>query len=139
MLFRSLLKGRDLFVGVSAPNLLSAKMVASMAPDPVIFALANPTPEIDPLLAHAGGAAIIGTGRSDFPNQINNVLVFPGLMKGLLEARAKTVTEGMKLAACKALAGMIPVPELRADHILPGIFDDRVVDIVKNAVIAEVK
>jgi len=130
---------RDLFIGVSAPRLLTKEMVLSMNPDPVIFALANPVPEIDPKEALAAKAAIVGTGRSDYPNQINNVLVFPGLMKGLLESRAKTVTNSMKLAACKALAYLIKDEDLRSDYILPGIFEDGIVEAVKTAVMAEVK
>jgi len=134
-----LIKNRDLFIGVSAPNLLTKEMVVSMNPGPVIFALANPTPEIDPKIALEAGASVIGTGRSDYPNQINNVLVFPGLMKGLLESRATSVTTDMKLAACKALAHLIEDKDLNPERILPGIFEEGVVDTVKNAVMAEVK
>ena len=134
-----LIKDKDLFIGVSAPNILTKEMVESMRPDPVIFALANPIPEINPNLALAAKAFVVGTGRSDYPNQINNVLVFPGLMKGLLESRAPSVTAAMKIAACKALAYLIEDKDLRPDRIIPGIFEEGVVDAVKNAVISAVK
>ncbi|MGI6392959.1 MAG: NAD(P)-dependent malic enzyme [Candidatus Izemoplasmatales bacterium] len=134
-----LIKDKDLFIGVSAPNILTKEMVESMRPDPVIFALANPIPEINPNLALAAKAFVVGTGRSDYPNQINNVLVFPGLMKGLLESRAPSVTAAMKIAACKALAYLIEDKDLRPDRIIPGIFEKGVVDAVKNAVISAVK
>ncbi|MDR1572706.1 MAG: NAD-dependent malic enzyme, partial [Clostridiales Family XIII bacterium] len=125
--------GRDLFIGVSGPRLLTEDMVASMNERPIVFAMANPEPEIMPLLAKRAGAAVVGTGRSDFPNQINNVLVFPGLFKGALAARAKAVTEKMKLAAARALADTVKPNELNADYILPGAFHEAVADAVANA------
>lgn len=129
-----LLKGADLFIGLSAPHLVTPEMVASMAKNPIIFPLANPTPEIMPELAKKAGAALIGTGRSDYPNQINNVLVFPGLMKGVLASKAKQVTIPMKLAAVEALSGMVSDAELSAEHLLPDLFDSRVVDVIASAV-----
>ncbi|MDD3113596.1 MAG: NADP-dependent malic enzyme [Candidatus Izemoplasmatales bacterium] len=129
-----LLEGADLFIGLSAPNLVTEAMVKRMAKDPILFALANPTPEIMPESAKKAGAAIIGTGRSDYPNQINNVLVFPGLMKGVLASKAKAVTLKMKLSAVEALSGLVKDSELSADYLLPDIFDSRVVDAIANAV-----
>jgi malate dehydrogenase (oxaloacetate-decarboxylating) len=127
-------KGRDLFIGVSGPRLLTEDMVASMNERPIIFAMANPEPEITPFLAKTAGAAVIGTGRSDFPNQINNVLVFPGVFKGALAARAKAITEGMKIAAAKALAEVVKPCELNPEYILPDAFNESVADAVAGAV-----
>ena len=127
------LKGADAFVGVSRPNLVTAEMVSTMK-DGIVFAMANPTPEIMPDEAKKGGAAVIGTGRSDFPNQINNVLVFPGVFKGALAVRAKEITEEMKVAAAKALAGLVPADKLNADYILPSALDKSVADTVAKAV-----
>ena len=127
------LKGADAFVGVSRPNLVTAEMVATMK-DGIVFAMANPTPEIMPDEAKMGGAAVIGTGRSDFPNQINNVLVFPGVFKGALAVRAKEITEEMKVAAAKALAALVTDDQLKADYILPSALDKSVADTVAKAV-----
>ena len=127
------LKGADLFVGVSAPNLVTAEMVKSMAPDPILFPMANPTPEIMPDLALAAGAAVVGTGRSDFANQINNVLAFPGVFRGALDARASRINEEMKLAAAHALAGLVG-DKLAPDYILPLAFDPAVCPAVAQAV-----
>lgn len=118
--------GKDVFVGVSAPNIVTADMVSTMAKDAIVFAMANPTPEIMPDEAKKGGAKVVATGRSDFPNQINNVLVFPGIFKGALEARATDITEDMKIAAVKAIADIIKSEELTEDYIIPGAFDERV-------------
>ncbi|MDR2770461.1 MAG: NADP-dependent malic enzyme [Clostridiales Family XIII bacterium] len=126
--------GRDLFIGVSGPRLLTEDMVASMNKDPIIFAMSNPEPEIMPLLAKTAGAAVVGTGRSDFPNQINNVLAFPGVFKGALAARAGAVTEEMKLAAAYALAEVVKPSELNPDYILPDAFNEAVADAVADAV-----
>ena len=131
------LVGADIFIGVSAPNSVTAEMVKSMNKDPMIFAMANPTPEIMPDLAKEAGAKVIGTGRSDFPNQINNVLVFPGLFRGALDVRAKAITEEMKMAAAKALAGLITDEELNEEYIIPGAFDERVAAVVAKAVAEE--
>lgn len=128
------LVGADVFVGVSKPNMVNAKMIKTMAQKPVIFAMANPTPEIMPDVAKAAGAFIVGTGRSDFPNQINNVLAFPGIFKGALEARAKEITEEMKLAAAYGIASIITDEELNPEYILPDPFDKRVAISVANAV-----
>lgn len=128
------LAGADIFIGVSAPGVVTGEMVASMNPDPVIFALANPTPEIMPDEAKAAGVKVIGTGRSDFPNQINNVLVFPGIFKGALECRAADITDDMKLAATCAIADLVGTEELCADYILPSPFDPRVTEAVSGAV-----
>ena len=128
------LKGADIFVGVSAPGIVSKEMVASMNKDAIIFAMANPTPEIMPDLAKEAGAKVIGTGRSDFPNQVNNVMVFPGIFKGALEGRATAITEDMKLVAANALAGLVSPEELNEDFILPEVFDPRVADVVSKAV-----
>jgi malate dehydrogenase (oxaloacetate-decarboxylating) len=134
-----LLKGKDVFVGVSAKNIVSKEMVQSMNKDPFIFAMANPDPEIDPKLAIEANAFVIGTGRSDYPNQINNVLAFPGLFKGALQSRAENITEEMKLCAAKAIAGIIQDDELNRDYIIPSPFDKRVVEAVSSAVIQEFK
>ena len=129
------IRGKDVFIGVSAPKVVTAEMVASMAPDAIVFAMANPTPEIMPEEAAKGGARIIATGRSDYPNQINNVLVFPGIFRGALDARATDITEGMKLAAARAIAAIVTDDELREDYIIPGAFDKRVVPAVAAAVV----
>jgi malate dehydrogenase (oxaloacetate-decarboxylating) len=128
------LKGADIFVGVSRPGLLTPEMVSAMAEKSIVFAMANPTPEIMPDEAKAGGAFIVGTGRSDFPNQVNNVLAFPGIFKGALEAGATDITEGMKRAASLAIAGVLEDDELSADCVLPGPFDGRVARAVAEAV-----
>ena len=126
--------GADIFVGVSAPNIVSEEMVASMNKDAILFAMANPTPEIMPDLAKKAGAKVVGTGRSDFPNQVNNVVAFPGIFKGALEGRAPQITEEMKLAASLALASLVPDDELNEDNILPEAFYPRVADVVSAAV-----
>jgi malate dehydrogenase (oxaloacetate-decarboxylating) len=131
------LKNADIFIGVSAPNSVTQEMVRSMNADPMIFAMANPTPEIMPDDAKAAGAKIIGTGRSDFPNQINNVLVFPGLFRGALDVRAKAITEEMKMAAAKALAALISDEELKPDYVIPDAFDKRVASTIAKAVADE--
>lgn len=128
------LKGADIFVGVSAPGIVSQEMVSSMNKDAILFAMANPVPEIMPDLAKAAGARVVGTGRSDFPNQVNNVVAFPGIFKGALEGRARQITEEMKLAAAKAIAGLVPEDELNQDNILPKAFDPRVADTVSRAI-----
>lgn len=128
------LKGRDAFIGVSAPNVVTPEMVSTMAEDAIVFAMANPLPEIMPEDAKKGGARVVATGRSDFPNQINNVLVFPGLFRGALDARATDITEDMKIAAVKAIAGIIPEEELTEDYIIPGTFDPRVAKYVAEEV-----
>jgi malate dehydrogenase (oxaloacetate-decarboxylating) len=128
------MKGADIFLGVSAPGVVTTEMVASMNPDPVVFACANPTPEIYPEDAKAGGASVVATGRSDFPNQINNVLAFPGIFRGTFDVRASDINEEMKIAAAKAIAGVIPEEELSADYIIPKAFDPRVKDAVAKAV-----
>ena len=128
------LKGADVFVGVSAPNIVTGEMVASMAPDAAVFAMANPVPEIMPDVAREAGARVVGTGRSDFPNQINNVIAFPGIFKGALEARATRITEAMKLAAAEALAALVSDDELCEDFIMPEPFDPRAADAVAQAV-----
>ena len=127
-------RGADVFVGVSAPGTLTAEMVRTMAKDPIIFACANPTPEIFPDEAKAAGAAVVSTGRSDFPNQVNNVLCFPGIFRGALDVRASQITEGMKIAAAYAIADLVSNSELTAEHILPQAFDPRVKDAVAAAV-----
>lgn len=129
-----IMKGADLFVGLSAPNLVTADMVRTMNQDPVVFAMANPTPEIMPEEAKAGGARIIGTGRSDYPNQINNVLVFPGIFRGALDARAEAIDEEMKLAAAKGIASLVSDEELREDYVIPDVFDPRVCETVAKHV-----
>lgn len=128
------MKGADIFVGVSAPNIVTGDMVASMNKDAILFAMANPVPEIMPDLAKSAGAKVVGTGRSDFPNQVNNVLIFPGIFKGALEGRARAITEEMKLAAACAIAGLVPEDELNEDNILPAAFDPRVAEAVSRAV-----
>lgn len=131
---RNALAGADVFVGVSVPDVVTADMIASMAEKPIVFAMANPVPEIMPEEAKKGGAFIVGTGRSDYPNQINNVLAFPGIFRGALDARAKKITEGMKRAAAQALAALTPEDELGPESILPDAFDPRVVPAVADAV-----
>ncbi len=128
------LRGADIFIGVSAPGIVSKEMIESMNRDAIVFAMANPVPEIMPDLAKEGGAKVVGTGRSDFPNQVNNVLAFPGIFKGALEGRATQITEEMKLAAAEALAALVPEEQLNADFILPEAFDPRVADAVSQAV-----
>ncbi len=133
------MKGADIFVGVSAPGIVSAEMVASMNKDAILFAMANPVPEIMPDIAKQAGAKVVGTGRSDFPNQVNNVVAFPGIFKGALEGRAKQITEEMKLAAANALANLVSKEELNEDHILPEAFDPRAVDAVADAVRSNIR
>ena len=133
------LKGADIFVGVSAPNIVSAEMVASMNKDAILFAMANPVPEIMPDVAKAAGAKVVGTGRSDFPNQVNNVIAFPGIFKGALEGRAEQITEEMKLAAAEAIAGLVSDEELNEDFIMPEAFDPRVAEVVSQAVKSHIK
>ena len=128
------LKGADVFVGVSVPGMVTTEMVKTMNRDAIIFACANPTPEIFPEDAKAGGAAVVSTGRSDYPNQINNVLAFPGIFRGVLDCRASDINDAMKIAAAKALAGLISDEELSAEYIIPAAFDPRVRDAVANAV-----
>ncbi|MBO5145519.1 MAG: NADP-dependent malic enzyme [Lachnospiraceae bacterium] len=128
------LKGADIFIGVSAPNIVTPEMVQSMAPDSILFAMANPTPEIMPDVAKAAGARVVGTGRSDFPNQVNNVVAFPGIFKGALEGRATQITEEMKLAAAEAIAGLVPDEELNEDNIMPEAFNPKVAELVAEAV-----
>lgn len=130
------IKGADIFVGVSRAGVLSQEMIRSMAADPIVFAMANPVPEIMPDLAREAGAAVVGTGRSDFPNQVNNVLAFPGIFRGALDAGASKITEEMKVAAAKAIAGVIPENELAADYVLPDAFNPAVVANVAAAVMA---
>lgn len=127
-------KGADIFIGVSAPGVLTADMIKTMNPNPIVLAMANPVPEIMPDEAAAAGAAIIGTGRSDFPNQINNVVAFPGIFRGALDVRASSITENMKLAAAYAIASLVDESELRPDYILPYAFDSRIKDTVAKAV-----
>lgn len=134
-----IMKGKDVFVGVSAPNIVTAEMVASMAKDPIVFAMANPTPEIMPEEAKKGGARVMATGRSDYPNQINNVLVFPGIFRGALDAKATGITEEMKIAAAKAIASIVTDEELNEEYIIPGAFDERVAKVVAKAVADEAK
>ena len=133
------MKGSDIFVGVSAPNIVTAEMVASMNKDSILFAMANPVPEIMPDVAKAAGARVVGTGRSDFPNQVNNVVAFPGIFKGALEGRATQITEEMKLAAAIAIAGLVPEDKLSEDNIMPEAFDPCVAEVVANAVKAHIK
>ncbi len=133
------LKGADIFVGVSAPNIVTEEMVASMNKDSILFAMANPTPEIMPDLAKKAGARVVGTGRSDFPNQVNNVVAFPGIFKGALEGRATQITEEMKLAAALAIANLVPEDELNEDNIMPEAFNPKVAEVVANAVKANIK
>ncbi len=128
------LAGADIFVGVSAPGIVTPEMVSSMGKDAILFAMANPVPEIMPDIAKAAGAKVVGTGRSDFPNQVNNVIAFPGIFKGALEGRASQITEEMKLAAATAIAGLVPEGQLHEDFILPEAFDPRVAQAVSHAV-----
>lgn len=128
------LKGADIFVGVSAPNIVTAEMVSSMNKDSILFAMANPVPEIMPDIAKAAGARVVGTGRSDFPNQVNNVVAFPGIFKGALEGRATQITEEMKLAAAEAIASLVPEEELNEDNIMPEAFNPKVAELVAEAV-----
>ena len=131
---KDVLAGADVFIGVSAPNTLTKEMVQTMAKDPIIFAMANPVPEIMPDEAAEAGVSIMGTGRSDFPNQINNVLAFPGIFKGALSVRASDINDEMKIAAAKAIAGLISEDELKPEYVIPDAFDKRVADAVARAV-----
>ena len=131
---QEIIKGKDIFIGVSAPNIVSAEMVSTMAKDAIVFAMANPVPEIMPDEAKKGNARVVATGRSDFPNQINNVLVFPGIFRGALDVRAKDITEEMKIAAAKAIASIVSDEELSEEYIIPNAFDKRVVKAVSAAV-----
>ena len=133
------LKGADIFIGVSAPNIVTPEMVASMNRDSILFAMANPIPEIMPDVAKAAGARVVGTGRSDFPNQVNNVVAFPGIFKGALEGRATQITEEMKLAAAEAIAGLVPADKLSDDNIMPDAFDPQVAEVVANAVKSHIR
>lgn len=133
------LRGADIFVGVSAPNIVTADMVKTMNKDAIIFAMANPVPEIMPDVAKAAGAKVVGTGRSDFPNQVNNVIAFPGIFKGALEGRARQITEDMKLAAALAIANLVPDDKVSDVNILPEAFDPRVADVVSKAVIDHIE
>ncbi len=133
------LKGADVFIGVSAPNIVTPEMVASMNHDSILFAMANPVPEIMPDVAKAAGARVVGTGRSDFPNQVNNVVAFPGIFKGALEGRATQITEEMKLAAAEAIAGLVPADKLSDDNIMPEAFDPQVAEVVANAVKSHIR
>ena len=128
------IRGKDVFIGVSAPKVVTAEMVSTMAENAIVFAMANPTPEIMPEEAAKGGARVIATGRSDYPNQINNVLVFPGIFRGALDARATDITEDMKVTAARAIAAIVTDEELKEDYIIPGAFDKRVAPAVANAV-----
>ena len=133
------LKGADIFIGVSAPNIVTPEMVASMNHDSILFAMANPVPEIMPDVAKAAGARVVGTGRSDFPNQVNNVVAFPGIFKGALEGRATQITEEMKLAAAEAIAGLVSADKLSDDNIMPEAFDPQVAEVVANAVKSHIR
>ena len=133
------MKGADIFVGVSAPNIVTPEMVASMNHDAILFAMANPVPEIMPDVAKAAGARVVGTGRSDFPNQVNNVVAFPGIFKGALEGRATRITEEMKLAAAEAIAGLVPEDELNEDNIMPEAFNPKVAELVAEAVKSHIR
>ncbi|MCI9336969.1 MAG: NADP-dependent malic enzyme [Lachnospiraceae bacterium] len=133
------LKGADIFVGVSAPNIVTAEMVRSMNHDAILFAMANPVPEIMPDIAKAAGARVVGTGRSDFPNQVNNVVAFPGIFKGALEGRAARITEEMKLAAAEAIAALVPEAELNEDNIMPEAFNPKVAELVAEAVKSHIR
>lgn len=133
------LKGADIFVGVSAPNIVTPEMVASMNKDAILFAMANPVPEIMPDIAKAAGARVVGTGRSDFPNQVNNVVAFPGIFKGALEGRATQITEEMKLAAAEAIASLVPAEELNEDNIMPEAFNPKVAELVAEAVKSHIR
>ena len=134
-----IIKDKDVFIGVSAPNVVTADMVSTMADDAIVFAMANPTPEIMPEEAKKGGVRVMATGRSDYPNQINNVLVFPGIFRGALDARATAITEEMKMAAAKAIASIVSDEELNEEYIIPGAFDERVAKVVAKAVADEAK
>ncbi len=133
------LKGADIFVGVSAPNIVTPDMVSSMNRDSILFAMANPVPEIMPDVAKAAGARVVGTGRSDFPNQVNNVVAFPGIFKGALEGRAVQITEEMKLVAAQAIAALVPDDQLHEDNIMPEAFDPQVAEVVAEAVKSHIK
>ena len=133
------MKGSDIFIGVSAPNIVTKEMVASMNSDAILFAMANPVPEIMPDLAKEAGARVVGTGRSDFPNQVNNVIAFPGIFRGALEGRASQITEEMKLAAANAIASLIGENQLSDTNILPEAFDPRVADAVSAAIKALIR
>lgn len=133
------LKGADIFIGVSAPNIVTPDMVSSMNRDSILFAMANPVPEIMPDVAKAAGARVVGTGRSDFPNQVNNVVAFPGIFKGALEGRAVQITEEMKLAAAQAIAALVPEEQLNEDNIMPEAFDPKVAEVVAEAVKSHIK
>ncbi len=133
------MKGADIFVGVSAPNIVTPDMVSSMNRDSILFAMANPVPEIMPDVAKAAGARVVGTGRSDFPNQVNNVVAFPGIFKGALEGRAVQITEEMKLAAAQAIAALVPEEQLNEDNIMPEAFDPQVAEVVAEAVKSHIK
>ena len=133
------LKDADIFIGVSAPNVVTPEMVSSMKKDAILFAMSNPVPEIMPDVAKAAGARVVGTGRSDFPNQINNVVAFPGIFKGALEGRAKQITEEMKLAAALAIAALVPDEELNEDNIMPEAFNPKVAQMVADAVKAHIR
>ncbi|MCI8544276.1 NAD(P)-dependent malic enzyme [Acetatifactor aquisgranensis] len=133
------LRGADIFVGVSAPNIVTAEMVSAMNHDAILFAMANPVPEIMPDIARAAGARVVGTGRSDFPNQVNNVVAFPGIFKGALEGRAAQITEEMKLAAAEAIAGLVPESELSEDNIMPEAFNPKVAELVAEAVKSHIR
>ena len=132
-------KGADIFIGVSAPGIVTEEMVASMAENPIVLPMANPVPEIMPDVAKAAGARVVGTGRSDFPNQVNNVVAFPGIFKGALDGRATDITEEMKLAAALALAGLVSDEELNDEHILPEAFDPRAAQVVADAVKSHIR
>ena len=133
------IKGCDVFVGVSVPGVIDEADIKNMAKDPIVFAMANPVPEIDPALAKEAGAAVVATGRSDFPNQINNVLAFPGIFRGALDAHAEEITDAMKLAAARALAELVIPDKLSGDYVIPGAFEEGVADAVAKAVKAEIK
>lgn len=131
---KDVIKGKDVFIGVSAPNILTEEMITSMNKDSIVFAMANPTPEIMPDNAKKAGARVVATGRSDFPNQINNVLVFPGVFRGALDVRSRVINEEMKLAASKAIASLVQDNELNEEYIIPGAFDKRVAEVVAEEV-----
>ena len=133
------IKGCDVFVGVSVPGVIDENDIKNMADNPIVFAMANPVPEIDPAKAKEAGAVVVATGRSDFPNQINNVLAFPGIFRGALDAHAEEITDAMKLAAAKALADLVPADKLSADYVIPGAFEEGVAEAVAEAVKAEIK
>ena len=133
------IKGCDVFIGVSAPGVIDENDIKNMAADPIVFAMANPVPEIDPALAKEAGAKVVATGRSDYPNQINNVLAFPGIFRGALDAHAKEITDSMKLAAAKALAGLVSEEKLSAAYVIPGAFEEGVAEAVAKAVKVEIK